>query len=318
MSFHKFQKFTQLALLMLCVSVALNSVAECATSQTEAFRAFPQKIANAVRIGNPKTWNKRTVFDYMNGAAELYLRYGFRLLHTASYKLPDQIADVELYDMGSSKDAFGVFSWDAHGEQLQLGQGARYEGGVLRCWQDRFFIKVKGQAHSDVFKQFAIAMAKHITKWIGKWGPLPDLISVLPTSLKPTGIRYFHCDEDLNSFHYVSTENVLGLSHSTEGVIADCSFGKAQVKVVVIRYPSMDARDEAMRQLYEKVFPANSRSEIGNGAFAQLRGKFCGVVKFGGRSKEPLLAICFEALSMDVCKGVLQSVVNASLRSNRL
>lgn len=317
MSFHKLQRLVQLAFLVLCVGIALSRNAECATSQTEVSRAFPQKVANAVRIGNPKTWNERTVFDYMDGAAELYLRYGFRLLHTAEYKLPDQTAIVELYDMGSSKDAFGVFSWDTHGEQLQLGQGARYESGVLRCWQDKFFIKVKGQAHSNAFKQFAIAITEHITKWIGKRGPLPDLISALPVNLKPTNIRYFHCDEDLNSFHYVSTENVLGLSHSTEGIIADCNFGKVQVKVVVIRYPSTGARDEAMRQLYEKVFPPNSRSETGNGAFAQLRGKFCGVVKFSGKRKEPLLAICFEAPSMDACKGVLQSIVNASLHLNR-
>ncbi|MCS7254273.1 MAG: DUF6599 family protein [Armatimonadota bacterium] len=318
MALHMLQRCAQFLLaLFLCAALTLDCKVECGENQRDILSAFPQRIANAMRIGNPKTWNERTVFDYMDGAAELYLRYGFKLLHTASYKLPDQTADVELYDMGNSKDAFGVFSWDMHGEQLQLGQGARYEGGVLRCWQDKFFIKVKGQAHSESFRQFAIAIAKHITKWVGKQGLLPDLISVLPSHMKPTGIRYFHCDEDLNSFHYVSTENVLGLSHSTEGIIADCSINNTSVKVIVIRYPSTAARDKAMREFCEKALPASSRNAVGDKVFAQVRGKFCGAVKFKSKRNEPLLAICFEAPSQDVCKSALQSIVNAALNSSR-
>ncbi len=317
MNSRKPKRVVLLTFSTLLTAISSNCTVNSAESQSGVSYAFPQRIAEAVRIGSPKTWNERTVFDYMNGAAELYLRYGFKLLHTASYKLPGQTANVELYDLGSSKDAFGVFSWDTYGEHLQLGQGARYEGGVLRCWQDRFFIKVKGQSHSDAFKQFAIAIAEHIVRWIGKRGPLPDLISALPSQLKPTDIRYFHCDEDLNSFYYVSTENVLGLSRSTEGVIADCSFGDAKVKVVIIRYPSANARNEATRQLYGKVFPENSRSMSGNQAFARLRGKFCGAVKFSGKRNEPLLAICFEAPSLDVAKGVLQSITNANAHHRR-
>lgn len=299
--------------LMILAFLQLNALCGQKTDHDKSkdiLQAFPQKLANAVRLEIPKIWDKKTVFDYMDGAAELYMRYGFNLLYTTRYKLPDQISVAEIYDMGNSKDAFGVFSWDLHGEELKLGQGARYENGILRCWQDKFFISIKGEMHSISFKKFAIDLARHITNWVGKTGLLPDLMKTFPKTLKPTNLQYFHHDEDLNTFYYISTENVLELSQSTEGVIADCTFNNSIGKVIVIRYPSKTTRDRAIRKLYEKVFPESSRNTNNNGVFAKLRGKFCGAVKFHGKKGEPLLAVCFEALSLQECIEILQAVVN--------
>ena len=52
-----------------------------------------------------------SLYDYIDGAAEVYLAYNYRRVSVRRYVKPNQpdiIADV--YQMGSSEDAFGVFS----------------------------------------------------------------------------------------------------------------------------------------------------------------------------------------------------------------
>ncbi len=53
------------------------------------------------------------IFDYMDGAGELYLAYGFRSLLVRDYAKPGEPKiTCELYQMPSSADAFGLFSQD--------------------------------------------------------------------------------------------------------------------------------------------------------------------------------------------------------------
>ncbi|MFC1868442.1 DUF6599 family protein, partial [Thermodesulfobacteriota bacterium] len=50
--------------------------------------------------------------------------------------------------MGSSKDAFGVFTHDQDGDALDMGQGGLYNYGWLRFWKGRFFISIFAEKES--------------------------------------------------------------------------------------------------------------------------------------------------------------------------
>jgi hypothetical protein len=74
----------------------------------------PEKILGWEVHGKVETYNRETLYDYMNGAAEIYLTYDFRGLSVQRYikpKSPDIV--LEIFDMGFSEDAFGIFS---HGQ----------------------------------------------------------------------------------------------------------------------------------------------------------------------------------------------------------
>ena len=61
------------------------------------------------------------IFDYMNGAGELYLAYGFDHLEVYEYTADDQDSIlVEVYVMNTSDDAFGLLSLDWGGEPVTL------------------------------------------------------------------------------------------------------------------------------------------------------------------------------------------------------
>jgi hypothetical protein len=80
---------------------------------------------NADELNLPKTvdvWhrpesnemvNSENIFDYMNGAGELYLGFRFNHLEIFDYVSDDQGQIlVELYFMKTSDDAFGLLSLD--------------------------------------------------------------------------------------------------------------------------------------------------------------------------------------------------------------
>jgi len=44
--------------------------------------------------------------------------------------------------MGTSEDAFGVFTHDTDGDRIDIGQEARYRPGWLSFWQNRFYVSI--------------------------------------------------------------------------------------------------------------------------------------------------------------------------------
>jgi hypothetical protein len=99
-----------------------------------------------------------SIFDYMDGAGELYLAYGFDHLDVFEYGSADQgTVLVELYWMRTSDDAFGLLSGDWGGEPVVLeGEAvtsttspspvpphrALYGAGLLRLWSDTLYARV--------------------------------------------------------------------------------------------------------------------------------------------------------------------------------
>ena len=72
----------------------------------------------------------------MNGGAEVYLSYDFKRVRVRRYAGPDDGEIVlDVYDMGSSAEAFGVFSTSIEDPEVGLGQGSEYGAGLRRVRQ---------------------------------------------------------------------------------------------------------------------------------------------------------------------------------------
>lgn len=57
-----------------------------------------------------ETFDRRTVFKAINGAAEIFLAYGFEQLHLRRYSRAGLTIEVSIYEMTSPLAAFGVFA----------------------------------------------------------------------------------------------------------------------------------------------------------------------------------------------------------------
>jgi len=93
-------------------------------------------LGEFVQRGPTEVYNRGTLFDYMDGEAEVYLPLGFSLLYTAGYRKPgaDTVILVEAYDMGTSTGAQGIF--DVYTRK----GGAKVEGIGTTAWTDKAVI----------------------------------------------------------------------------------------------------------------------------------------------------------------------------------
>jgi hypothetical protein len=297
--------------LLIVVSIALL-LAACAQA-ADMLALFPNSIAGAAISRPAQAYDAKTIYDYMDGAADPYLRFDFQQLYAAEYQLNGALAVVEVFDMGSSAEAYGMFSTVASGERLPIGQGAAYGDMMLYAWQGRFLIKIAGEEETKPFRDFATALAARFVDGIGASGPRPALLSFLPESaLHPTGVRYFHTHADLNNAYYVSTEDVLLLAKGrTDVVFAGCELNGQPAKVVLVRYPDAQARAAAVARFSDIMFSKKATRAKGGAGLEEMRkGQFTGLLPFAGPAGEAMLALCFEARTASACTQVLDAIAS--------
>lgn len=268
---------------------------------------FPTSVGGWRLVEGPEALDKVTIYDYMDGEADIYMTYGFRCMHHAVYERDGKALVVEAYDLGSPAEAFGMFTNITAGKRVLLAQAGRYGYGELCFWQGRYFTKIYEKQRAQDARPDIALLATRILPALGHGGPAsPFIRAVLPPALKPINIGYFHRDANLNDFYYVSTENILELSDETECVLADCTSGGKAIKLLVIRYHSESVRDKARAGFCRTIFPgdATTAADVFRGERVP-EGTYTGIKKLSSRSGAPLLGICFEATSTDQCHTVL-------------
>lgn len=116
---------------------------------------------------DPEIFRPESLYEYINGAAEGYLSYNFLELAVGQYEGENNQAFVtlEIYDMGSDLNAFGIFSAERYPESpsVEIGSLGYIDGEVLNFVSDRYYVKLlafgTGDDTSGVLKTFAAATA---------------------------------------------------------------------------------------------------------------------------------------------------------------
>ena len=122
-------------------------------------------------------YDSRTLFKYIDGAAELYLAYGFQNLRVRRFGKSNQPPlIVELYEMASSEDAYGVFSFEHQDEAVGIGQGSEFGGGLLRFWKGKYFVSIYAEGEGVEVESGILKMGRATADSILTKGPEPKLV----------------------------------------------------------------------------------------------------------------------------------------------
>jgi hypothetical protein len=223
-----------------------------------------------------ETYDRETIFDYINGAGEVYLMYDFQnvtVLHFTQAEQPNIL--VELFDMGSSEDAFGIFSQARESEDQGTGQGSEYRGGLLCFWKSKFFVCVSSERETPQAKKAVEDLAGKIAGKIKVTGAWPRLLDYLPADgLESNTVRYFHKHTTLNYHYYTASENILNLGPQTEAVLA--TYQPDETHFLCVRYPDEEQAKEALSSFVNAYVPEARESgiaEIENGKWVAVRGR---------------------------------------------
>lgn len=202
-------------------------------------KLVPENISGWKAVSEDQVFDPETIFNYINGAGEVYRSYNFRLLLARRFQQPEKPdLVVDLFDMGTSYEAFGVFTHDREGEKVEIGQMGVYKGGLLSFWKNRFFVSVYAEDETQETKEAMLELGRQIALRIETEGRLPDLLDFLPEArLDRETVRYFHTHHILNYHFFISDENILQLGPETEAVLAQYKYsGRLPVFLLVVRY----------------------------------------------------------------------------------
>ncbi len=220
-------------------------------------RNVPKEIDSWVANVEVRTYNRKTLFKYIDGGAELYLAYRFRKVYVYTYKKvgqPDIIMDI--YDMSTAEDAFGVFTAEREGDEIGIGQGSEYAGGLLRFFKGRFFVSIMTHEETPQSGKAVLCLARAVADAIQSMGERPRLLSFLPQKgLIESSIRYFHNHTVLNLNYYIADENILLLGVHTEAVLARYSAEEGKPYLLLVKYPSTPAARTALRSFLNAYMP---------------------------------------------------------------
>ena len=128
---------------------------------------FP-KIDGWTPASEVRTYGPENLWEYINGAAELFLSYDFQGLRSCDLSRGDLVVTVDIYDMGTRLNGFGVYKTEKPRDGKTLLIGA--EGVVSPPFQclllkGAFYVKVntyEGEIDEDNGKALLEAVAKSL------------------------------------------------------------------------------------------------------------------------------------------------------------
>ena len=244
---------------------------------TEDLAAFVPAELHGWAVEEDQFFDPETIFDYIDGAGEVYRSYNFRRLFARRMSRVGRPAlIVDLFDMGTSADAFGVFSHDVEGEDAHIGQGSAYQGGLLSFWKDRYFVSVYAEDETEETRTAVFGLAGKIAAAIPGAGAMPNLVAALPgEGLDPRSVRYFHNHLVLNIHYFISQENILRLGQKTEAVLGLYGEKGSLGRLLIARYQDADLARDALSSFLRAYLPDGTggravRTENGKWTAARL------------------------------------------------
>jgi hypothetical protein len=251
--------------------------------------SLPSEVGGWKWDGKEMKYDSKTLFKYIDGAAELYLAYGFQNLTARRFERSNQPPlTVELYEMDSSEDAFGVFSFEHQDEAVGIGQESEFGGGLLRFWKGKYFASIYAEGEGAESESGILEIGRVVANSIPAAGQEPKLVGSIPGKdfgLVDKSVRYLKSHVLLNQRFFIAHQNILNLNRNAEAVLAQYLRDRQKIQLLLIRYPDLKEAGDAYRNFMKVYLPDaggqdHSKTEDGKWTYARQRKEFV-VIVFG-------------------------------------
>jgi hypothetical protein len=233
------------------------------TTQTAMQKFIPPSIDCWKASDSSRIYTGEEIFDYMDGAGEIYRSYNFQKLLVQRYACPNQEEIlIEVFDMGSARNAFGVYTYmQGRGTSVTIGQDGEYKMGLLCFWKDKYFICIRVEKENPQASKAIFDLGEKIARAIPTEGKRPDIVKHIPLNkYLEKSLRYFYRYEILNIHFYVADSNILNLNDSTEGVLVRSK--KDSSYLLLAGYPNKEQTDSAYNSFLTHYMPDSKESGI--------------------------------------------------------
>jgi hypothetical protein len=252
---------------LLIGSLLGNGASVWATDGAGEPYSFP-KMAGWKQSGEIQFFSRANLYDYIDGAADLYLKYDFQELQVAEYENDKKASvTIEIYRHKTPLHAFGIYSQERldNANYLEVGAQGYSEKGVLNFLAADFYVKMMSVGAGPEEQAVLLAFASKVVENLGGKGSMPFILSVFPRE-----------GETINSEKFISRE-FLGYSFFHSAFTADYELSGKKFKLFVIE--GIDQKDcRNMIQEYLK-HTGNLQTKVEEGRY-QLKDPYHGEMDF--------------------------------------
>ncbi len=244
----KLKVFHLLWIVIFLVGCGAKATPTPTVSLREVFPAG-DAIPGWTRDGDTETYTGDTLYDMVDGQADAFFAYNFRQVSVQNYAGEDTVLRIEIWQLATPADAYGLFTRNRSGEPADIGnEGDTDPDRRLAFWQDRYYVQVRSRkAIADTTLR---AFAEAIAAALPTGGETPALMSKLPPDgLLPRRAIFFRQELSIQDEIWLGGENILGLTTETEGVLGHYTLNDARALLLMVQYPDADAASTGLAAL---------------------------------------------------------------------
>jgi hypothetical protein len=164
------------------------------------------------------------LWDFINGAADNYLTYGFADLHVADYKKGKNVIKLEVYHHSNSTNAFGIYSSERSSSFrfMNLGAQGYIADGAINFFKGNYYVKIRTYSKNEKTLQSAESLALKVAGMLEGSTELPAMLAKFPETGKKQ-----------NEEIYIN-ESVLGHKYLNKAFRATYEVGSDNFSIFII------------------------------------------------------------------------------------
>ncbi len=187
---------------------------------------LPQ-LSNWAKTEEPSTYFPENLFEFINGAAEIYLAYDFKELSVSQYsqKGSETSMAVEIYEMSNNTNAFGIYGAERYPDNnfVTIGIQGYVEEGILNYLVGKYYVKLMCFEGSSRSGEYLELFAKAIVEKTQGQTTFPSLLNHFPKE----GLV-------ANSEKFI-LKNVMGYSFLHDGYLSNYKVGDFEFDSFIIQ-----------------------------------------------------------------------------------
>jgi len=254
----------------LCVSLA-GCGEKGGGSELADLLPEPGSVAGVGDMNEVIEYEGTTLYDFLNGGAELYFDYGIVSIASAEYSTAaGKGIEASVYDMRSPAGAFGIYSNIRYvgAEFVSVGNEGMLSVSSLDFWKDKYYCRLVTFDMEPETQAVMLELGEALAANIKGGGSPPAVVALLPEdNMVARSEKYFTRPIALNNIRYMGSENVFDLGDGTQGAAAEYLKDGTTFTIMVIEYGT---EGEARNGF------ASFHSNLGDepGARVEQRGRF--------------------------------------------
>ncbi len=231
------------------------------------------KVPGWKREGKIQVFSPQTLYNYIDGGADLYLKYDFQELQVSAYRdAGNGSVNIEIYRHRTPNQAFGVYSQERlpNARYLDIGAQGYIEESFLNFINGPYYVKMAAENTGAQTGAVLLQFARKILERLKAEGTLPAVLSAFPSEGKKSNTEKF------------IAKDFLGYSFFHSGFTANYEAEGKKFQLFIIE--GRDARDAAA--MIKRYFQEAGRppENVLPGVY-QISDRYHGPIEMGWKGK---------------------------------